>query len=128
MTLEIKNITKKYKEKQALTEINLTLKPNTIYGLLGRNGAGKSTLLNIINNRSIPSSGSVMLDGVSILDNEALLNKVYLMSEDNLFPSNMKIKDMYKISEAFYGSFDWKLATQMTEAFELNTKLTFKKL
>lgn len=41
MTLEIKNITKKYKEKQALTEINLTLKPNTIYGLLGRNGAGK---------------------------------------------------------------------------------------
>ncbi|MFW3588894.1 ATP-binding cassette domain-containing protein [Vagococcus fluvialis] len=128
MTLEIKNITKKYKEKQALTEINLTLKPNTIYGLLGRNGAGKSSLLNIINNRSIPSSGAVMLDGVSIFDNEALLNKVYLMSEDNLFPSNMKIKDMYKISEAFYGSFDWKLATQMTEAFELNTKLTFKKL
>lgn len=128
MTLEIKHVSKIYKEKQALSDITITFQRNKIYGLLGRNGAGKSTLLNIINNRSIPSSGTVTLGGEEVLDNELALNHIYLMSEDNLFPSTMKIKDMFLISEGFYGTFDWELAYQMAEEFELNLKLTLKKL
>ena len=128
MSLEIKNLNKTYKDKQALTNLNITFEANTIYGLLGRNGAGKSTLLNIINNRSLPSTGSVLLNGENIIDNEALLNQIYLMSEDNLFPSSMKVKDMFKISEQFYGNFDWPLSERMIEAFELNPKTSLKKL
>lgn len=128
MSLEIKNIDKNYKDKKALDNITITIEPNKIYGLLGRNGAGKSTLLNVINNRSVPSSGDVLLDGNTLLDNEVTLNQVYLMSEDNLFPSTMKVKDMFKISEQFYGSFDWDLAEKMLEEFELTKKTTFKKL
>lgn len=128
MSLDIRNVTKDYKEKKALDNITITIEPNKIYGLLGRNGAGKSTLLNIINNRSVPSSGEVLLDGVTLLDNEVTLNQVYLMSEDNLFPSTMKVKEMFKISEQFYGSFDWDLAEKMSLEFELGKKSTFKKL
>lgn len=128
MNLEVNQLTKTYKDKNALNNINLIFEPNKIYGLLGRNGAGKSTLLNIINNRSIPTSGKVTFGGESILDNESLLTYVYLMSEDNLFPSNMKIKEMFHISESFYGSFDWELANKMSVEFELNLKQTFKKL
>ncbi|MGC3206697.1 ATP-binding cassette domain-containing protein, partial [Enterococcus faecalis] len=75
--------------------------------LLGRNGAGKSTLLNIINNRSFASSGSVQLAGETVTDNETALNHFYLMSEDNLFPPQLKIKDILKTTEGFYGSYDW---------------------
>lgn len=128
MNLDINQVTKKFKDKNALSNISLTFEPCKIYGLLGRNGAGKSTLLNIIANRSFASSGAVLLDSKNIQGNEDLLNHIYLMSEDNLFPSNMKVKDMFKISESFYGSFNWNLANQMANEFELNLKLTFKKL
>lgn len=128
MTLEIKHISKSYHKHNVLSDISFKIEPNKIYGLLGRNGAGKSTLLNIINNRTFASKGSVLIDGISMTDNEALLNRVYLMSEDNLFPPQMKVKDMFLISERFYGQFDWDLANNMVKEFDLNQKLTFKKL
>ena len=49
--LEIVNLDKSYDKLKVLTNINLRLEENKIYGLLGRNGAGKSTLLNIISNQ-----------------------------------------------------------------------------
>lgn len=128
MKLEVQSVSKTYKDKEALSNVSIIFKEQTIYGLLGRNGAGKSTLLNIINNRSFPSSGDILLDNTRVTDNEELLNHVYLMSEDNLFPSSMKVKEMFKISEEFYGSFDWDLANRLTDLFELNQKTTFKKL
>ncbi|MEG0550646.1 MAG: ABC transporter ATP-binding protein [Vagococcus sp.] len=128
MTLKVKNVSKKYKDKMALSDVTINFKEQTIYGLLGRNGAGKSTLLNIVNNRSFPSTGEVLLDDESVIDNETLLNQIYLMSEDNLFPSTMKVKEMFNISEEFYGSFDWAFANDLADSFDLNQKATFKKL
>ncbi len=47
MSLEIKNLTKKFGEQTALHNINLDIDKNEIIGLLGPNGAGKSTLMKI---------------------------------------------------------------------------------
>ncbi|MGH2311078.1 ATP-binding cassette domain-containing protein, partial [Enterococcus faecalis] len=106
---------------------SITFEKETIYGLLGRNAAGKSTLLNIINNRSFATSGSVQLAGETVTDNETALNHIYLMSEDNLFPPQLKIKHIFKTTEGFYGAFDWSLAEQMLSDFGLDSKKTFKK-
>lgn len=54
------------------------------------------------------------------------LTHIYLMSEDNLFPPQLKIKDIFKTTEGFYGSFDWSLAEQMLSDFDLDGKKTFK--
>ncbi len=59
--LELCNISKRYKTKEALNDISLTL-DNGIYGLLGPNGAGKSTLMNIITGNLEPSNGIVKWD------------------------------------------------------------------
>lgn len=128
MTLIVNNMSKIYKEKKALDNIQLTFNEKTIYGLLGRNGAGKSTLLNIINNRSFPTQGTVSLDGQTVTDNEKALNYLYLMSEDNLFPAQMKVKKMMETTAEFFGDFDWFLANRMIDAFELDTKQLFRKL
>ena len=42
--IELKNLTKKYKDTVALSDVSLTIEHGKIYGLLGRNGAGKSRL------------------------------------------------------------------------------------
>lgn len=51
--IEIKDISKSFKDTKALTDVDLCLEEGKIYGLLGRNGAGKSTLLNIIDRKSV---------------------------------------------------------------------------
>ena len=48
--IEVKNVSKTYKDTKALSNVNIYLEENKIYGLLGRNGAGKTTLLDVINN------------------------------------------------------------------------------
>lgn len=128
MSLVVEQVSKKYQDKAVLADVTVSFEPQKIYGLLGRNGAGKSTLLNIINNRSFASTGQVLLDGKPLTENEKKLNQIYLMSEDNLFPVSMKVKDIFKISADFYGTFDWEFATEMITAFELDTNLKFRKL
>ncbi len=59
--LELKNISKRYKEKIALDDVSLSLDKG-IYGLLGPNGAGKSTLMNIITGNTRLNNGVVIWD------------------------------------------------------------------
>lgn len=63
--ITLRNITKKYKDKTALSDISLDLDCG-IYGLLGPNGAGKTTLMNIITGNISPTSGSVLWNGADI--------------------------------------------------------------
>ena len=44
--IEIKNVSKRYKDVTALDDVSLSFEYGKIYGFLGRNGAGKSTLMN----------------------------------------------------------------------------------
>ena len=128
MSLKIKEVSKIYGKNIILDNVSINIEPQKIYGLLGNNGAGKSTLLNIINNRIFSTTGKVELSGESIFDNEKSLNKIYLMSEDDLYPSKLKINSLFKLTEKFYGEFDWDLAHQMLEEFELNPSKHLDKL
>lgn len=65
--IEIKNISKKFKTKQALKSVSFEVGTGEILGLLGENGAGKSTLLRIISTMLLPSEGSAVISGYDIL-------------------------------------------------------------
>lgn len=65
--LEVKNVGKRFGGLQALGDVNLSVKENTVHAIIGPNGAGKSTLLNCLVGKLIPDTGSVMFDGHSVL-------------------------------------------------------------
>lgn len=46
--LKAQGLYKSYKDKEVLHNLDLTIEPGKIYGLIGRNGAGKTTLLGIL--------------------------------------------------------------------------------
>lgn len=46
--IEVRNLTKKYGDNEAVSDISFTVEEGHIYGFLGPNGAGKSTTMNII--------------------------------------------------------------------------------
>ncbi len=65
MSIEFKNITKKYKTKVAVDSISFSLSEG-IYGLLGPNGAGKSTLMKMLVGNLKPTEGSILYEGNDI--------------------------------------------------------------
>lgn len=62
MELELKDLTKNYKEKTAVDHVNATFHPG-IYGLLGANGAGKTTLMRMVCDVLSPSAGEITVNG-----------------------------------------------------------------
>ncbi|MGN0621053.1 MAG: ATP-binding cassette domain-containing protein [Porcipelethomonas sp.] len=126
--IEIKGVSKSFKNTKALDNINLTFSENKIYGLLGRNGAGKSTLLKIISNRIFSDSGSVTINGENACENDKAQSQVYLMSESNLYSQKMKIKSIFKWTKNFYPDFDSDYANKLADSFGLDTNKKFGSL
>ena len=67
--IEVKNLTKKYGEICAVSDVSFTVRDGEILGLLGPNGAGKSTTMNIMTGYLSATSGEVNIAGFNILDN-----------------------------------------------------------
>ena len=120
--IEVKSVTKAYGEVTALRDVTVSFGENRIYGLLGRNGAGKSTLLKIIANRIFSDQGEVTVDGLPARENDGAQAKLYLMSEENLYPETMRVRDAFRWSKAFYPSFQEEKALALAQQFGLDTR------
>ncbi|WP_396155942.1 ABC transporter ATP-binding protein [Flavobacterium sp.] len=89
MKLQINNLTKTYSNGvKALDNLNLEIGTG-MFGLLGPNGAGKSSLMRTIATLQKPDSGSIVFDGIDILNNQMELRKVlgYLPQEFGVYPN-----------------------------------------
>jgi len=122
MTIQVKDISKRFCSTQALDNVSVAFGENKIYGLLGNNGAGKSTLLNIITSRIFADNGTLNLDGVNMVDNDHALNQIYMLGEKNYYPESMRVKDALKWAQAFYPYFDHELALEIAQRFNLPLK------
>jgi len=90
--IEIKNLTKIYKKRGgkkviAINDLNFTVNKGEIFGLLGPNGAGKTTTLRIISTILKPTSGDVVVEGVSVSKNPDGIKKIvgFLTGETRLY-------------------------------------------
>ncbi len=68
--LEIKNLTKKFGDKVAVDNIDLSVKFGEIYGFLGPNGAGKTTTIKMIVGMLMPDGGSISVDGIDAINDD----------------------------------------------------------
>lgn len=64
--IEVKNLTKKYKDVTAVDDISFEVKKGEIFGILGPNGAGKTTTLEMIEGLRSISSGDIKVDGIDV--------------------------------------------------------------
>ena len=67
--IEVKNLSKRYGAKQAVSGVSFTVQDGEILGFLGPNGAGKSTIMNIITGYISATEGTVTVNGTEILEN-----------------------------------------------------------
>ncbi|MDO4548259.1 MAG: ATP-binding cassette domain-containing protein [Clostridia bacterium] len=85
--IEVKHLTKRYGQHEAISDLNFKIEPGHIYGFLGPNGAGKSTTMNIIAGCLAPSAGTVAIDGHDIFDEPIPAKKLigYLPEQPPLY-------------------------------------------
>lgn len=89
--LETKDVVKQFGDYTALNKVSIQVPEGSIYGLLGPNGAGKTTLIRIINQITMPDSGSVLFDSRSLKPDD--VHQIgYLPEERGLYKS-MKVGD-----------------------------------
>lgn len=126
--IQIKNITKRYGRVTALDHVSFSFEHGKIYGFLGRNGAGKTTLINIIANRIFADEGEVLIDGLPAKENMDVHEKIYCMSEKDLYNPSLKIKEIFKWTDRFYDHFQMDKAYEIANKFSLNTEKRFPAL
>lgn len=126
--IQIKNITKQYKDVTALDHVSFFFEYGKIYGFLGRNGAGKSTLINIIANRIFADTGEILIDGIPAKENMDVHEKIFCMSETDLYDTSLKVKELFKWIDCFYDSFHQETAIEIAGKFNLDLNKRFKAL
>ncbi len=87
----------------ALKSVDLTFEKGVVYALLGPNGSGKTTLLKNILGLVKPSSGDVLIDNKTVINNSAARNKVGYMPQYAHFPGNVTANDVFKMLQKLRG-------------------------
>lgn len=87
--IKLTNLTFGYSRKKTIfRQLNLTLQPGTLYGLLGKNGAGKSSLLRLMGGMLYPQAGQVRVAGFEPAKRQAtFLQEIYFIPEEIYLPS-----------------------------------------
>jgi len=97
-TVSIHNITKRFGEFTAVSELSLAVYPGRIYGLLGPNGAGKTTTIRMIVNIMAPDSGRIDVFGQQITP--LLQDRIGYLPEERGLYKKMKVGDQIKFFAA----------------------------
>jgi ABC-2 type transport system ATP-binding protein len=84
MSLNVKDLSKKFDQFTAVDSLSFTIQPGEIVGFLGPNGAGKSTTLKMIAGFLSPDAGSIFLSGLEVKKDEvAFKKKIGYLPESN---------------------------------------------
>ena len=92
-SIEVINLSKSYKTKIAVNNINFKINENKIVGLLGPNGCGKTTTIGMILGLLKPTSGQVLINGKNIENNKiSILHKMNFISPYIELPKKLTVK------------------------------------
>ena len=128
--IQINNIDFLYSgaKKAVFHDFSLTLKENTIYGLLGKNGTGKSTLLYLISGLLRQQRGSILIDGIPAQERRVdMLNEIFIVPEEFELPS-VSLATYVKMNRGFYPNFSEKVLESCLHDFDLPVSLKLNEL
>lgn len=122
--VEIAHVTKVYQNKPALANVNLSLKPGHIVGLLGPNGSGKTTLMKILTGVLRDYTGNVTINGEAIGPKTKAL--VSYLPDVSYFSTWMRPLDVIALFKDFYCDLNEEKCLEMIKKLGLDEKQRIK--
>lgn len=118
--IEIRNLRKRYREKEVLSDLSFIVTRGQTFAFLGRNGAGKTTTIQMLLGLLKPDSGSVEVLGVNpAIDPLLVRSSVGYLAEDQTMFGWMTVEQLIRFIAPFYPTWDHKLAADYVKQFEL---------
>jgi len=105
MFIQVKNLTKKFKNNLAVNKINFGIEKNKTVGLLGPNGCGKTTSIGMMLGLIKPSEGEIIIDNISLekADRVSVLSKMNFASPYVELPKKLTVKQNLEVYGRLYG-------------------------
>jgi ABC-2 type transport system ATP-binding protein len=119
--VEVKGLTRRFGDNQALKDIDFTARAGGVYGLIGANGAGKTTLLKHLLGLLRPQTGTVRVFGEDPVRHPArVLQRIGYLSEQRDMPEWMRISEFLGYLQAFHPTWDMRFAYELVDTFKLD--------
>ena len=126
VTIEINNLSKKYKHTLAVKNMSFKISEGQTIGLLGPNGCGKSTTLGMLLGLIKPTSGHVLINGKNMEINRTdLLQKMNFISPYIELPKKLTVEENLKVYGRMYGVKN--LDSRIAESMEILNLVKLKK-
>ena len=122
--IEVKGLTKKYKEHEAVKGIDFSVEEGELFAFLGENGAGKSTTINMLCTILQKTSGDAFICGHELgKEDDAIRNLIGIVFQNSVLDGNLTVKENLLTRGAYYGLSKKKILERLnpfTEKFEMN--------
>ena len=128
MIIEISQLHKSLGNKGVLTDINFTVEPGRIFGLVGENGAGKTTLIKCATGVYRPDKGVVRIDGKNVYENPAAKERIGYVADQNQYFPSYRIKELLSFYSLAYPRFSSERFWELNQIFKLPAKARVKEL
>jgi ABC-2 type transport system ATP-binding protein len=126
--IEVKNLSRTYRNTVAVDDVSFSIEENGIYGLLGRNGAGKTTLMRMLTGHEFASFGEISIYGQNPVEDEAVLANLAFIRESIRYPESYKVEHILKAASAAFANWDETYSQTLVDTFRVPRKRTAKKL
>ena len=105
MFIQIKNLSKKYKDTLAVNNINFSIEKNKTLGLLGPNGCGKTTSIGMMLGLIKPTSGEILIDNKNIesFKRDEILSRINFASPYIELPKKLTVRQNLEVYARLYG-------------------------
>ena len=114
--IDIKNLSKHYKETKALDDVSFSISKGSIFGFLGPNGAGKTTLIRIITGLLVQDMGQVFIDGQPLT--KLSTKRIGYLPEERGLYKNMKVGEQAVYLAVFKGLSKQEAEMRLKQWFE----------
>lgn len=75
--IEVKNVRKKYDQKEVLRDVNLSIEEGGLFGIVGSNGSGKSLLLRMMAGQLKPDEGQILINDEPVYQNHEIRKQIF---------------------------------------------------
>ena len=108
MTIQVKNLTKKFKNTLAVSKINFTIDKDKTVGLLGANGCGKTTSIGMLLGLIEPTEGEILINNKKInsTNRVEILSKMNFASPYVELPKKLTVRQNLEVYGRLYGVVD----------------------
>lgn len=101
--IDIKDLTKKYKEVVAVDNLNIQIKKGEIFSLLGTNGAGKTTTIKILSTLLLPSNGEVKINNFDLIKDKMKIKEIINISpQETAIAPNLTVLENLEFMAGIY--------------------------